>query len=281
MTDGWRFLLSRRWAGYLALTIVFAIVCVLLGQWQFARRAEARAEISRIDANYDATAVPLKDALPELTSYDDESQKWSTVSMTGTYLTDYQTLVRNRPLNGNPGFEVLVPLQLTDGRVFIVDRGWVPTGSAQDAPDEVPAAHSGVVRVDARLKAGEPTLEGRSAIDGQIATIHLPDMAERIGQPTFTGAYGLLVSEDPSPAITPKKAVKPERDEGPHLSYALQWYVFAIMGFFGLGWAARQEFRSLNAEDPDEKKRAEQRRAKAALKRSDADIEDEILDRVR
>src|SRR6218665_1159512 len=38
----WRFLISRRWAGYLSLTIVFAVVCSLLGLWQFARRAEAQ-----------------------------------------------------------------------------------------------------------------------------------------------------------------------------------------------------------------------------------------------
>ncbi|WGD38620.1 SURF1 family protein [Lysinibacter sp. HNR] len=276
--DGWRFLLSRRWAGYLALTIVFALVCVLLGQWQFARRAEARAEIMRIDANYDAPAVPLETILPTLTSYSDEEDKWSTVTATGTYLVDQQTLVRNRPLSGNPGFEVLVPLRLEDGNVFIVNRGWVPTGSAQDSPDNVPAPPEGIVRIDARLKAGEPTLPNRSAGDGQIATIHLPDLAERVELPTFTEAYGVLISENPSPESAPQKAAKPERDEGPHLSYALQWYLFAIMGFVGLGWAARQEFRSINADRPDEKKRAEKRRIRAAQKQTDADVEDKILD---
>ncbi|MFC4225250.1 SURF1 family cytochrome oxidase biogenesis protein [Lysinibacter cavernae] len=277
-TEGWRFLLSRRWAGYLCLTIVFAIVCCLLGNWQFARRAEARAEIARIDANYDAAVVPLQQALPELDSYDDETQKWSQVTASGTYLTEHQTLVRIRPLNGSPGFEVLVPLLLDDGSVFIVDRGWLPAGSTTDSPDIVPDAPEGRVTVIARLKAGEPELASRTAGEGQIATIHLPDMANRVDKPAFTGAYGLLVSEDPSVELTPVLATKPERDEGPHLSYALQWYVFALMGFIGLGWAARQEYRNINAADPEERERARKRAEKARLKRTDSEIEDELLD---
>ena len=43
--------------------------------------------------------------------------------LTGRYLLDEQVLVRNRPLNGQPGFEVLNPLLLDDGTVFVVDRG--------------------------------------------------------------------------------------------------------------------------------------------------------------
>jgi DNA-binding transcriptional regulator of glucitol operon len=41
----------RRWGGYLALVIVFAIACGFLSWWQWSRRAEAVAEIGRIEAN--------------------------------------------------------------------------------------------------------------------------------------------------------------------------------------------------------------------------------------
>ena len=276
--SAWRFALTRRWAGYLTLAIVFAIVCVFLCMWQLSRRAEARAEIDRIDANYSSEAVPIGDALADLESFD-VKQKWKPVEVTGTYLTDQQTLVRNRPYNGSPGFEVLVPLQLADGSVFIVDRGWVAPGERQDSPDQVPDAPSGTVTVTARLKAGEPTLPGRSAPAGQIATVNLPDMAQRVGEPTYTGAYGLLVDEDPSPADRPLAAAKPARDEGPHLSYAFQWLVFALFGFIGLGYALVQEYRVVNADDPDEIVRAEERRIKRERRvKSDAEVEDELLD---
>ena len=278
MTD-WKFALTRRWAGYLALVIVFATVCSGLGLWQLARRDEALAELSKIDANFDSAPVPLDAALSTLTSFA-ESQKWLPVEMTGTYLAEDELLVRNRPLNINPGFEVLTPLRLPDGAVFIVNRGWLPTGQEQDAPDVVPAPPTGTVTVTARLKAGEPTLNNRTASGNQIATINLNEVAERLGEPTYTGAYGLMDRETPPVTERPTAVVKPVRDEGPHLSYAFQWFVFGLMAFLGLAWALREEYRVVNAADPEERERADERARKlAARPRSDAEIEDALLDR--
>lgn len=280
--SGWNFLLSKRWAGYLALTIVFAIVCVFLGNWQLARRADAQAEIQRVDNNWSAEPVALTEALPALDSFD-ESQKWLPVVAEGRYLVDDELLVRTRPRSGMPGFEVLTPLQLANGTVFIVNRGWLPTGSKQDAPDAVPSPPAGDVTVVARLKAGEPSLAGRSSSGDQISTIQLHEISERLDLENYTGAYGLMMSETPTATeARPLEVLKPPRDEGPHLSYAFQWYVFALMAFIGLAWAARQEFRSINIDDPAERKRAAERARKQALKaRSDSDVEDDILDSVR
>lgn len=279
--NGWRFALSRRWLGYLALVVAFAVACAGLAAWQLGRRDEARAEIARVEANWDSTARPIGAVLPTLTSFD-IADKWMPVAVSGRYLTDKQLLVRGRPLDGNAGFEVLVPLQLSDGTVFVVDRGWLPTGNAKDAPDTIPAAPTGIVSVVVRLKASEPTVLGRSAPAGQIATVNLPDVASRVGAPTYTGAYGLMASENPAPAVRPTAAAKPIADEGPHLSYAFQWVAFAIMGFVGLGWAIRQEFRIRNADDPEERERAARRKRKADAKpRTDAQIEDELLEQAR
>jgi cytochrome oxidase assembly protein ShyY1 len=279
--SGWRFVLTPRWLGYVAMAVVFAIVCCMLGAWQFQRRAEARAAIDVVEANYDEKPRPVHEVLPTLDGYE-PSQQWTPVLLRGQYLEDEELLARNRPLGGQPGFEVLTPLQLNDGTVFIVDRGWVPVGSRQDTPDAVPAPPEGEVTVVARLRAGEPMLPGRTAPAGtnQIATVHLEEVAERLDLPTYTGAYGLLASEEPAPAEAPIATVKPEPDEGPHLSYALQWYVFALIGFIGLGWAIREEYRVLNAEDPLEKQRAAERARRRSLKKpTDAEAEDAILDR--
>ena len=280
--SGWQFALTPRWLGYLAVAVVFAIVCSMLGMWQFQRRAEARAAIDVVVANYDESPRPVAEVLPSLDSYE-PSQQWTPVLLRGHYLGEEQLLARNRPLNGQPGFEVLVPLQLEDGTVFIVDRGWVPVGSRQDAPDAVPAPPAGEVTVVARLKAGEPTLPGRTAPAGtnQIATIHLDEVADRLQLPTYTAAYGLVASEKPAHGETPIATVKPEPDEGPHLSYALQWFVFALIGFIGLGWAMREEYRVVNAADPLEQERAADRvRRKSLKKPTDAETEDAILDRI-
>lgn len=274
----WRFVFSRRWFGYLAVAMVFAIVCVLLSNWQVARLEERRLENSLVLANYENEAIPLRDVLDSPADWDD-GVEWTPVALTGTYLVDEQVLVRNRPRNGQPGFEVLTPLRLTDGSVFVVNRGWLPTGNAQDLPDMIPEPPDGEVTVTARLKPGEPSLPGRTAPDGQIATVELAQFAERIDATVFTGAYGLMASETPAPADDrPLPAFKPELSEGSHLSYALQWIVFALLGFAFLGYAIREEYRHLNADDPAEKARADQRERKRAAKRTDADVEDDILD---
>lgn len=267
--------LTRRWLGWLAFTTLFAVVCVGLAQWQWARRLEAVAEIRVVAQNWDAAPVALREVLPGDAPLAPEAE-WTPVVLEGEYLLDEQLLVRNRPLTGRPGFVVLTPLLLDTGEVFIVNRGWVPTGEAQDSPDLVPAPPRGSVEVLVRLKPGEPTLAGRGAPEGQIATIHLPDLVERVeGGSVIPGAYGLMDSETPAVAERPTAALRPVADEGPHLSYTFQWYLFALLGFIGYGWALRQDHRSLREEETGVV--APRRPSRSGP--TDNEIEDEIVER--
>lgn len=276
----WRFVLSARWFRYLVLVLLFAAGCVGLAEWQLARHDEKVAEITRIQNNYDATPVPLSEQLPRPGSYR-PSEEWQPVSMTGEYQAENQLLVRNRPRDGDTGFEVLVPFQSEDGRLFLIDRGWVPVGSDPSAPDAVPAPPSGTVTVVARLKAGEPSVPGGTTASGVLASIQLLEVARLLDEPVEQSAYGLLASEDPAPPERPLPAARPELDEGPHLSYAVQWVAFALLGFCGLGFAIRQEYRYRNSDDPEEQRKAAVRAAKRAARRTDADEEDELLDAAR
>jgi cytochrome oxidase assembly protein ShyY1 len=273
--------LSRQWAGYLALTVIFAIVCCALGTWQLNRRAEALAEVARIDANYDADPQPVAEALPDPAGFDID-QRWQVVALTGEFLADEEVVVRNRPFEGSSGFEVITPFRLDDGTVFMVDRGWIAQNS-QGRPSEAAPPPSGRVEVTARLKAGEDRIAGRTSTGVELATIDLDELAERVEAPTYTGAYGVLVQSGADVDEPPLAAARPIRDEGPHLSYALQWYVFALLGFIGLAWAANQE-RKGHAEasaGAGSTKRAphDLKRPKRVKRDEDADVEDGILDR--
>ena len=276
----WRFVLSRQWAGYLALTVIFAIVCCALGTWQLNRRAEALAEVARIDANYDADPVPVAEALPDLAAFDVD-QRWQVVALTGEFLVDDEVVVRNRPFGGSSGFEVITPFRLDDGTVFMVDRGWIAQNS-QGRPSEAAPAPTGQVEVTARLKAGEDRIAGRTTTGVELATIDLDELAERVDGPACTGAYGVLVQSGADVDEPPLAAARPIRDEGPHLSYALQWYVFALLGFIGLAWAANQERKGVaeaSAGGSTKPAPREPRRPKREKRDDDADVEDGILDR--
>jgi cytochrome oxidase assembly protein ShyY1 len=276
----WKTLISRRWLGYLAFAVAFAIACGFLSSWQLNRGNEAAAANRLIEANFHALPVPLTEALPTLDSFD-AGQQWLRVTATGTYLPDDELLVRNRPTASGPGFEVLTPLRLANGTVFIVDRGWVPTGEAQDAPDSVPAPPEGEVTVVARLKPSEPHLDTRTASGQQVATVELPVVKRKIGGEVYTGAYGVLDSQTPAPASAPDPVLssEPTQDEGLHWSYMIQWIIFALIAFFGLGYAVRQELR-MRALDAEDAAGVAPERAIPA-KKTDAEIEDEILDAAR
>jgi len=238
----------RRWGGYVAFVLVFAIACGLLSWWQWARREEALGRIDLVERNWDAPAVPLDELLPAPGAADPEAE-WHPVLLSGEYLVDEELFVRGRPRDGAPGFAQLVPFRLDDGRVIAVDRGWLPNSSDGVLPGADPAPPEGEVELVVRLRLGEPELPGRGAPEGQLATINLPQLAEALdgvvpADRVDTGMYGLLADEAPAPAEPrPAPALRPEADEGPHLSYALQWIMFALVAIGGLVWAWRRELR--------------------------------------
>lgn len=264
-----------RWGVYLIVSAALATGCVFLSNWQFDRNESRAGQIALVEQNYDAVPVGLAEAI----STDGEfnpADEWLPVSLQGEYLADEQVLVRNRPHGGTSAFEVLVPFRDADGRVFIVDRGWVAPGEGA-LPDVIPTPPSGTVQVTVRLRPGEPLpTSGRSAPEGQVPTIHLPSVAADADGDVITSAYGLLVSEHPAAETALGGFDAPTNDPGPHLSYAIQWILFAVMGLIFVGYMIRTEVQ---------KHREEVEGRPAAVKRSrrrdhDADTEDEMLDDV-
>lgn len=287
----YRFLFSSKWLGYLLLAAIFATACVLLGRWQMDRRAETLAEINRVVSNYSATPIPFAEVRNEFVNLDAD-REWTQVQLRGSYDAAGQRIVRNRPLNGQPGYEVVVPFKLDSGDTVVIDRGWLPIGNnTPGRPDAIPAPPKGPVTVVARLKPSEPELQ-RGAPDGQLASIDLPAYAAELGYPVLTGAYGQLASETPPMTDMPVAFPMPSTDEGTHLSYSLQWFAFGVLMFIGFGYAARQQARNAAIDAEDAAERAAEgeylhasnpmpRRRQAPRKRKNATAEEEedaILD---
>jgi cytochrome oxidase assembly protein ShyY1 len=211
----YRFLFSSKWLGYLLVAAIFAAACVWLGRWQMDRRNETLAEINRVTSNYSAAPAPFAEVRDQFTTLDPE-REWTQVELRGSYDVSGQRIVRNRPLNGQPGYEVVVPLKLDSGETVVIDRGWLPIGNKTPGrPDSVPAPPQGQVTVVARLKPAEPQLQ-RGAPDGQLASIDLASYSAQLGYPVLTGAYGQLASERPSVPDMPFAFPKPATEEGTH-----------------------------------------------------------------
>jgi cytochrome oxidase assembly protein ShyY1 len=256
-----------RWLGYVALATAFAVACCLFGVWQWNRREEALAAIERLESNYDRTPVPVADALPDPGAYDPD-QQWTPVMLEGEYLVDEQLLLRGRWRAGEVGFDVIAPFRTDDGTVFVIDRGWIDAASDAEAPVTAAATPEGRTTVVARLRPNEGDIPGRGAPEGQVASVNLPSIAESLDEPMYTGAYGLLVTEGGEVPEDVAVSTRPVLDEGPHLSYTLQWFVFALFGYVAVAWAMREELRGGEPAPVPKRERP-----------SDADIEDDILDR--
>ncbi len=258
-----------RWSIYLVVALLFAVVCWFLSQWQFDRNEERNAQIALVERNYDAPPVPLDEAIGPDGAFDPEDE-WLPVRLTGSYVIEDQLLVRNRPHGGTSAFEVIVPFRTDEGRLFLVNRGWVPPGEGA-VPDAIPAAPDGEVEVIARLRPSEYRPD-RGAPEGQVPTINLPLVSELVGADLITGAYGQLIGEEPAGGqlgtFTP-----PTEDPGPHLSYAIQWILFAVMGFVFIGYMIRTEI--VHRRDEREGRAPKERPRR---RDRDADTEDQLLD---
>lgn len=264
-----------RWAIFV---LVFTLACVWLSQWQFDRRNEVVARNLQISSSYSQPALPLVELLPGLQF--DPKKEWRPVELSGRYLPETAQLVRNRPFNGQPGFEQVVVFQTNENQLILVNRGWLPTGSAQDLPDVVPAPPIVEQTIVARVRADEP-IGGKSAPPQQLPVINseaaFAYALERVEAPSatvVTGLYLRLAAESMAVSPSPRIYTMPELSERNHLSYAIQWIIFALMAIAALIWFIREDLALHKDPDGYKERRNSRKRSRSQI---DAAEEDRLL----
>lgn len=234
-----------RWVALLVFAAILAFAFVQLGEWQLRRLHEKQDRNAVIVANQAKPPVAAETVFTRQITDDDQ---WQRVTVRGTYDTEHQFQVRYRTNAGQSGFEVITPLRTTTGQNILVDRGFVPVGSGQSIPDQVPAPPSGEVTVTGHVRRSEVGKEKAIApVNGQVRLVNAPAIGRTLPYPVADGFISLTESTPAQDGGLVPLAL-PELTEGPHLSYALQWFMFTVIGVVGVGILLRGDIKAIRAQ---------------------------------
>lgn len=251
---------ALQWIG-IALGVAAAVMlCITAGRWQWHRHEARDAVIHTIVANYESEPQALSLLVPDTQSELPDEDVWARAVVTGHYVPQYTALLRNRPIESTPSVHVLVPFVTEDGATLLVNRGWVPFDTNVDRPSVLPEPPTGTVQIIVHLRQDEPATK-RTAPVGQVQAINiqaaLSTGLEYGGGDTSTlpeayaHVYGSLDSEDPAATDPINRLPKPSTDPKSHLSYAFQWWVFAIGAGAGFVVLIFREVRRKRGHSPD------------------------------
>jgi cytochrome oxidase assembly protein ShyY1 len=217
-----------------------------LSNWQWHRLQDRQVANAAIQAQINKEPILITDLViteAGVKTVPDDSQ-WRTVGMSGVWLQDNQVLVRKKSLESNLGLWVVTPLQLTDGTIVIITRGWTAAAnSAVDSPlvSDVPG---GTIEVLGRLRdvtersKPAPTDLPTGQVD-RIVPSEIVDSPE-----TLNNAYVEMTASRPESKSSEIRTLPaPEVTEGAHRSYAVQWIFFEIMTVIGWIILVRNEVR--------------------------------------
>ena len=181
----------------------------MLGAWQRERAAEKRDHLARLDA------------APHQVAPRDRPPEGARLTLSGEYLADQTLFLDNRTHDGRLGVAVLTPLRGDDGRLWLVQRGFLATGTTRDTP---------VVETP----RGRVTLEGDWQPAGGGGPLFGPNREGQRLQRIDLAAWSLDFAHDGwlhleagpghldswwTPSVMP-----PSR----HLGYAVQWWGLAL-----------------------------------------------------
>lgn len=227
------------------LTVAAAAVCVRLGVWQLDRLEQRQAQNAIVSQR--GAGAPL--TVAELQGQDTSVTHWRRVRIEA--VADYANEVvhATRSQNGSPGVHLLTPVRPLDGSwgdtAVIVLRGYLyaADGRTVDFPK---AREADTLRLDALLTSFPPKREGQATMKSAPRALRLLDrdtIATLVGRPVAPFvllALGDTIMQD---ITRPTRVPPPAVNDGPHLSYALQWFSFATVFVLGFVFFARGKRR--------------------------------------
>ncbi|MFM1895205.1 MAG: hypothetical protein RLZZ385_279 [Pseudomonadota bacterium] len=213
--------------------VLFTIFGFLrLGLWQWSRAGEKLEAQAAFEVEQTRNPTALEDLPAESLANPGPDLANLHVVLQGEYWNARTILVLAQFHDDQIGYEVITPLRLQDsGRLVLVSRGWttgiLPPGAS---PDLRPVA--GPVQLTAQVHVPDPDARViPSQLDAsqwplRVRGIELPILADVLGEDLFPYVVRLTAGQ---PGVLARHWPETNADVNTHLSYALQWFTFAVM----------------------------------------------------
>ncbi len=244
-----RKLLSPRWI-LIHIGVASLILLMLnFGFWQLNRLEEKKNFNSVLRAHTSAPLQTLDQAVP--TKWNKAANEWVRVSITGSYDSSKAVTIINRSQDGSAGYDSTVPFTSLNNRTILVNRGFVPLAMP------TPIAPTGPITIVGYLRASQ-TRSALGAIDStdtgntEFQRFDVPLISTYVGgtvEPMFLQLIkeSFLGLHQETESQWPAKVPLPPLDEGPHLSYALQWFFFCLVALTAWVVVVRRKLSQVNA----------------------------------
>ena len=206
-----------------------------MGFWQLDRHSQKSDINERISARLDNEPLGLVD-IDKLKSYEiiemERDFEYKSIAVSGKYIQKIASSSGTEHLTVFQGL-VVDSFQLSNSQIIVVNRGWLPI-SAENYID----SNTSVIDLIGILRKTELAtgLQRADASQGVLESLARPDLAryeDQLGYEIFP-MYIQLTGQNPQQADGfPKILDLPEFSEGQHLSYAVQWFIFASIAAIG------------------------------------------------
>ena len=208
-------------------TAIALITLVILGSWQVQRLVWKNHLIAEISEKIQMPPIALKDG-----QIDIDNLKYRKVTVKGRFLHENEVhlFTGAREMRGEPGYNIFTPLELKNGTVILVDRGWVPA-KQKEREKRPETLVKGTISITGMLHSGEH--------QGIFTPENEPDknLWFWIDIPTVAGFTGKAIEnvyvralagegETNSLPIPGKRMIEIRND---HLQYAIIWYSLAVI----------------------------------------------------
>jgi len=209
----------RDWAG-LACALLLATGCVRLGVWQLDRLRQRRARNAALATTHALPPLELRGPLPL------DAVRDRRIRARGVYDYTHERLAHGRSFEGVPGVDLVTPLRISPGDAVLVDRGWAPSPDGyhldRDAYRETDSATVLGLGLTAPRWRGDVDPERLAdSLSYRVA----PFVVQQLPDSSSSARSGSSVAS----GNVPRRWTMPELSDGPHLSYAVQWFSFAVI----------------------------------------------------